>query len=421
VKILLPWFNLLVDTSVSMHFDQASFWILIASVFLGLSLLAGIYPALLLSSFSVSKVIKGQLSNHLNTVTLRKGLVVFQFLISALLIIGAVTMRKQLHYLQTKDIGLERGNVIVVSANDQLIENYKIFKEQLQQNPNIEIVSASSHSPISVGMSTGDPTWDGFTEDKRAISLVSGRFPDNNRKADSTAIIINETVANVIGIENPVGKKMTFWGEDWTIVGVVKDFHIASLHSTIAPLIMVHGENWINEIYVRPAGTMKDAIAVLSNAHAELASAYPLEYTFLDKQYKEMYQLEETTGALADLFAIIALFISALGLLGLAAFSAERRLKEVGIRKVLGASVPNLIALLSKDFLKLVLLALLIAIPLGWYGMNQYLQNYSYHINIDWTVFAIMIGAALLVAIITVGIQAFRAAITNPIDTIKIE
>lgn len=319
-----------------------------------------------------------------------------------------------------------------------MVKNYKVFKDQLQQNPNIEIISASSESPISVGSSTGDPTWDGFTEDKRTIfrrmvtdfnfaecmkiPLAAGRLPEPTRKGDSIAIIVNETVARVMEVENPVGKSLNFWGGDWNIVGMVKDFHLSSLHSTIEPLIMVHGENWMDEIYVRPAtGKTKEAIAALTSAHAKLASAYPLEYTFLDKQYEEMYQLEETTGALADLFAIIALFISALGLLGLAAFSAERRLKEVGIRKVLGASVPNLIALLSKDFLKLVLLALLIAVPLGWYGINQFLQSYAYHIDIDWTVFAIMIGVALLVAIITVGIQAFRAAITNPIDTIKIE
>ena len=438
VQLLLPWFNELASTTIGFQMNQTAFWLLIGLVFLGTTLLTGIYPAYLLSSFKINKVLKGELSSGLSASKLRKGLVVFQFLISALLIMGAVSMQQQMIFLKNKDLGLDRDNMIVVSGNDQLVKNYQAFKDQLNQHPEISSVSASAESPVSIGSSTGDPTWEGFTEDKRTIfkrlvagfnflesmkiPLVAGRYANANRAADSTAILVNEMTARAMGMENPVGKTLSFWGEDWNIVGMVKDFHLSSLHTSIAPLVVVHSEEWFNDVYVRPAaGKTKEAIALIQTAYNTSASAYPFEYDFLDQQYEEMYHLEQTTGAIANLFALIALFISALGLLGLAAFSAERRTKEIGIRKVLGASVSNLVALLSKDFLRLVLLALLIAMPIGWYIIQQWLENYAYHINVDWSTYAIMIGSALLVAGLTVGIQAFRAAIANPIEAIKSE
>jgi len=438
VHLLLPWFNELVGTAIIAPFNQASTWIIIGIVFASALLLAGLYPAFLLSSFKIEKILKGELSSGLSAGKLRRGLVVFQFLISALAIIGAVGMRQQMHYLQNKDLGLDRRNMLIIPANNQLAEKYSIFKEQLSKQPSIASISAASQSPVSINNSTSDPTWEGFTEDQRTlfrrliadfdflesmkIPLVAGRFAEKERVADSTAIVINERTARVMGTDNPIGKTLNFWDRDFRIVGMVKDFHLSSLHSEIAPLIVVSSQDWFSGLYIRPAvGKTKEAIAATEEVFKSIAPAYPYEYSFMDTQYEEMYKLDQTTSSIADLFALIALLISALGLLGLAAFSAERRTKEIGIRKVLGASVSQLVALLSKDFIRLVLLALLIAMPLGWYGLNLWLQNFAYHIDINWMTYAIMIGSALLVAGLTVGFQAFRAAIANPIDAIKTE
>ena len=383
-------------------------------------------------------MLKGELSTGLSAVNLRKGLVIFQFLISAVLIMGAVSMRQQMHYLKNKDLGMDRNNMITIPASESLVKNYQVFKEKLNQNPNIATISAATEEPTSIGSATGDPEWDGFTEDKRAvfkrlvadytfmesmkIPLVAGRYPSKERVADSIAIIINERAAQVMETDNPIGKRLSFWGQDFKIVGMVKDFHLNSLHEEISPLVVVPSDEWFNYIFVRPIqGKTKEALAALQTTYQELSPENPFAYEFLDDSYAQMYKSEQTSGALADLFALIALFISALGLLGLATFSAEQRTKEIGIRKVLGASVTNLIGLLSKDFIRLVLIALLVAIPIAWYFIQQWLQNFAYHIDIQWTVFATTIGVALLVSCLTVGFQAFRAAIANPIDSIKSE
>lgn len=438
VHWLLPWFNDLANTQITLQYNQPFFWILIGGVFLATTLLSGSYPSFLLSSFDINKVLKGELSTGLSAVNLRKGLVIFQFCISAVLIMGALCMRQQMDYLQNKDLGMDRNNMITIPANEALVKNYQVLKDKLNQHPAIETVSAATEHPISIGSSTGDPEWEGFTEDKRAvfrrlvadytfmetmkIPLVAGRYPSKDRAADSTAIIINETTAKVMEIDNPIGKTLKFWGHSFNIVGMVKDFHLNSLHDNIAPLVVVHNDEYFNFIFVRPKeGKTKEALAILQTTHQELAGTDPFEYEFLDNAYAEMYQSEETSGALADLFALIALIISTLGLLGLATFSAEQRRKEIGIRKVLGASVSNLVALLSTDFLKLVMIASLLAIPVAWYFIQGWLQNFAYHIDVQWTVFGITIGIALLISFLTVGFQAFKAAISNPVKAIKAE
>jgi len=438
VHLLLPWFNNLTSTQIIIQYNQSIFWLLIGGVFILTTLLSGSYPSLILSSFDINKVLKGNLSSSISAGTLRKGLVVFQFFISAILIMAAVSMRQQMSFLKNKDIGMDRNNMLVIPANESIVKNYKAFKEQLKQNSAIASVSTATQHPTSIGSSTGDPEWEGFTEDKRTIfrrlvadftfiedmkiPLVAGRYPSKERLADSTAIIVNEKTAEVMETDNPVGKTLKFWNTNYKIVGVVKDFHINSLHEEIAPLIVVHSDEWFNYLFVRPtAGNTKQALATIQPTYQSLSQGNPFEYEFLDDSYAAMYQSEQTTGALADLFALIALFISSLGLLGLATFSAEQRTKEIGIRKVLGASVTNLVALLSKDFLKLVAVALLVAIPVAYYFIQNWLQNFAYHIDLQWTVFAITIGIALLISFMTVGFQAFRAAIANPVKSIKTE
>ncbi|HHH49650.1 MAG TPA: FtsX-like permease family protein, partial [Saprospiraceae bacterium] len=381
---------------------------------------------------------KGQFSNKLSGKNIRKSLVVFQFLISTLIITAALTVRQQVNYIFNKNIGIDKDNLIYVESGRDLMKKYPLAKEQLLKNSAIAEVSGAYNSPLNVGMATGDPTWEGFTEDQRTvfkilgsdynfcemmkIPLVDGRFLSKERGLDSLSILLNETALRAMNLKDPLGKQVKFWGESFTIVGIVKDFHISSLHADIAPLIIVPDDGELDYIFVRPAvGKTEEAIAALEATHKALVPAYPFEYKFLDKTYENMYQKEKTTSKLADWFGLIALLISALGLLGLATFAAEQRTKEIGIRKILGASVGSIVTLISKDFIQLVFIAFVIAIPISWYLMKQWLEEFAFAVKPQWWIFGLTIGIALLVTIVTVGIQALRAASNNPVDALRSE
>ncbi|MEL6926264.1 MAG: FtsX-like permease family protein, partial [Bacteroidota bacterium] len=393
VYFALPWFNELLDKQIQLDPTSGRFWQLIAGVLVLTTLVAGSYPALLLSSFSIQNILKGKLGEKIEGVNVRRGLVVFQFFISSFLLLAALAVRSQVYYIKSKNLGLDRNNVIYLRTQNELTDKYDLAKERLLAHPAIAEVTGSESSPLNIGSSTGDPTWEGFTEEKRAIfrrlvadydffetmriPLKEGRYFDPERKADSTSIIINERAAQQMEMESPLGQMVNFWGVDWNIIGVVEDFHLSSLHDAIEPLITVPYDQQLGYLFVRPAGgEVEEAISALREVQQAVAPAVPFDYSFLDTQFESMYKSETTTSSLADLFAIIALFVSALGLLGLAAFAAERRTREIGIRKVLGATVFNLITLLSKEFVQLILLAFLIAIPLSWYFVSQWLESF---------------------------------------------
>ncbi|HHH49499.1 MAG TPA: FtsX-like permease family protein, partial [Saprospiraceae bacterium] len=359
VNLLLPYFRELTGKQLEMPFAQVNFWFLILGLIAGTTFLSGSYPSLMLSSFGINDVLKGQFSNKLSGKNIRKSLVVFQFLISTLIITAALTVRQQVNYIFNKNIGIDKDKVIYVESGRDLVKKYALAKEQLLKNSAIAEVSGAYNSPLNVGTSTGDPTWDGFTEDQRTvfkilgadynfcemmkIPLVDGRFLSKERGLDSLSILLNETALRAMNLKDPLGKQVKFWGESFTIVGIVKDFHISSLHADIAPLIIVPDDGELDYIFVRPAvGKTEEAIAALKATQKQIAPAYPFEYKFLDKTYENMYQKEKLTSKLADWFGLIALLISALGLLGLATFAAEQRTKEIGIRKILGASVGSI-------------------------------------------------------------------------------
>ena len=438
VELVLPFFNQLVDKKIQIdYFDP----VLLASgigvvVFTGL--LAGSYPALFLSSFQPARVLKGTVQRSHRAALFRKSLVVFQFAVSILLVIGTTVVYHQISYILNKDVGLEKENLVYFYKEGALRDQYAAFKQQLLQQPGIKSVTTGSSSPLQVGRSTGNVEWDGKSPENNTelliinagygltetmgMQLVSGRDFSAEFSTDTSNYIINEAAAKLMGMDQPVGEDLTVWEGAGKIIGVVKDFHSDSFYEEIRPLIIRLAESDTYYVFVRTeAGKATEALSSMKGVSQAVNPAYPFEYKFLDQTFQEAYQREETIGTLANLFATVAIIISCLGLLGLASFTAEQRTKEIGVRKVLGASVGHLVVLLSQDFTKLVLLGFLIASPLAYYLMNEWLQGFAYQTELSVGTFAVAGIAALLIAWLTVGYQSIRAARANPVHSLRSE
>ncbi|MEO1257306.1 MAG: ABC transporter permease [Bacteroidota bacterium] len=437
-EMLLPYFREISAKQLVFDYGRIGFWTIIVSVGLVTSLLAGSYPSFFLSSFRTINVLKGKISYHLGGGSLRKGLVVFQFVLSALLVVCAMVVQNQVNFIKTKHLGLDKENVLYFRTPPGADDNLDVYKNELLRTPGIEELTFAQTNPLSVGSQTGDPKWDGMAPDEGLlfnviitddnflntmnIPLVAGRDFEEFLSTDTMSFLINETAAKAMKLKEPLGNNLEFWGVKGPIVGVVKDFHISSLHETIGPLIIANmpEETGLTMMRIDPSRT-EAVIAAAQTIFEKNANGFPFRYDFLDDRYEQMYRSEERTSNLSGWFALVALFISCLGLLGLSAFVAEQKTKEIGIRKVLGASVVGIVAMLSKDFLKLVALALLIALPLGWYLMNNWLTNFAYQVELGWWVFAMAGGLAVLVALLTVGFQSAKAALANPVNSLRSE
>lgn len=399
-------------------------------------LLSGIQPALQLSAFRPVQVLKGGTFKGMNGKSgLRKFLVVAQFVSSAALIICTVFMLRQMDFIQSKKLGYEKEHIFKFSHNN---ENTKMLEAALQSESVIKDVAISDQSIVSITNSLSGISWEGVEgkqelqffnfysgdhlNDFFGLEMVNGRWFNPSAKRDSASIIINQTAAKAMNLENPVGKWVDFWGERGTIVGVVKDFHFQSLHSEIKPLMFNQRADWFPTMYVKTTGENASlAIAATEKIFKEHFPNEIFKYEFLDETFNNLYQSETKTGSMFFLFSLIAIIISCLGIFGLATYTAERRFKEIGIRKVLGASALGIINLLSKDFLKLVFVALVIAIPLAWYFMENWLNNFAFHVNLDWWVFAMAGLIAIGIALATVVFQSARAAMSDPVESIRSE
>lgn len=439
VLLVLPAFNHLTNKQISFPFSSISFWFSILGLTLITGCISGSYPALFLSSFNPVTVLKGTLKLSSASSWLRKGLVVFQFVLSTVLIIGTIVVSKQINFIQTKNLGYDRENLIYIPLEGDLAKQYQVFKQQALNVPGIKLVSRISQTPTEIDNGTGGVDWDGkdpnvlpmFTQaavgydfvKTMNIQMLQGRDFSRDFPTDSVGYIVNQQALKKIAYKDPVGKRLTFWQKKGSIIGVIKDFHFNSLHVPVNALIIRLGEtDDYGNILVRaePAKT-KQALAGLEKLCKQLNPKFPFTYQFSDEEYAKLYASEQMTGKLANYFSFLAIFISCLGLLGLAMFTAEQRTKEIGIRKVLGASVSSLFVLLSKEFLIFVLIALLIATPVAWWAMNKWLQEYYYRINISWWMFVIAGLAAVLIALVTVSFQAIKAAIANPVKSLRTE
>ncbi len=437
--LLLHSFNLLTGKQLSIPFSQPTFWFIITGLLLITGFVAGSYPALFLSSLKPVRVLKGSLKFSWREGFFRKALVVFQFALSIFLIIGTIVVYRQVNYIQTKNLGYDRDNLVYIPIEGDLVKKYDLFKQEAAAKTDIINVSKMRNSPTAIFHHTTSIEWPGkdpnlgvsfadgvvgydFVKTMN-LQLQSGRDFSKDFGTDSVGFLLNETAVKKIGFKNAVGKTITWGNHRGRVIGVLKDFHFNSMHEAIEPLIMRLDENWNwGTILVRiKAGKTKEAIADLQKICKELNPKFPFTYQFSDLEYAKLYTSEVVVSKLANIFAFLAIFISCLGLFGLATFTAEQRTKEIGVRKVLGASVPNIISLLSTNFLKPVILAFFIAFPVAWYVMSNWLRSYAYKIDIGWWMFALAGLLTVCIAMLTVSYQSIKAAVANPVKSLRTE
>ncbi len=433
--LLMPVYNELTEKKLTFSLLDPSVGVILGAAFLFTVFMAGIYPALLLSSFEPLVALKGKQLLGSASGTFRKVLVVTQFTLSISLIIGTLVIGRQMEFIRNKKLGYDRENVFTFGMREMNKHLERVRNELLKQ-PGVLAVTTANQNLVNVQSTTGDTHWNekdpnsmfmihpiGVDKDflkTLNIPLVEGRGFTGS-PADSAHFILNETAVKESGIKDPIGKTFTLWQMKGTIIGVAKDFHISSIHQRIEPAIFFYQpENWM--MYVKTTGAeTSQAIAATEKQWKQYNPDYPFEYRFLDDTYDQLYQSDQRTGHIFNYFAGIAILVSCLGLFGLATFAAEQRVKEIGIRKVLGASVTNIVQLFAFHFMKLVFLAILIASPIAWYLMGHWLDNFAYRTALDGTVFLIAGLLALAIALFTVSYQSLRASLANPTESLRNE
>ncbi len=451
IILLLPLFNQVADKNLSLlYFLQPLRILIILGFALLVGLVAGIYPALVLSSFKPIVVLKGKFKSSGYGMALRNGLVIFQFSISVILIICTIIVNRQMNYMLGDRLGFKKDHIIVVERADLLDKQTKAFKTEVAKISGVETVSSASSLPGTQNFfgTTFQPvgakepmTGRGIIADDQfastlGIEMKEGRFFSKDFSTDSLAIIINEKAVKEMGLKDPIGTRLTtpdqvFNSRDgvtkyeYTVIGVIKDFHFQSLHQEITPLVITNSARFNDQMNVTAvrvkADNFKSAVASIEATWKKFVTQRPFYYSFLDKNLAEQYKAEQTTQKIFTIFSVLAIFIGCIGLLGLAAYSTQQRMREISIRKVLGASIPNIMGMLSKDFLKIVAISAVIAFPVAWYAMNKWLQDFAYRINIPWWVFLLAGIIAALIAFATISLQAIKAAISNPVKSLRTE
>lgn len=449
IRITLPWFRELTGKNFADPLQQAITWKLVAATLLAATVLNGIYPALLLSSFQPLKVLKGLSILRVKDAGLRKGLVVLQFTFSVVLIISTIIIQRQMNYIQNENPGYNRSQLFAVQLPWQLFRGTTAdqkeamtaaMRQELMTQTSIKDVTFASESPVHVTSSNaGSANWEGRDTSFKPttyrlnadadynkvleLQLQQGRWFRKGDHADRHNFILNETAVKDFKLHMPViGQRFIFQGDTGQIIGVVKDFHFASLHSRIADLLILNrtDSRYMMLVKTQP-GKTRQAIAAAGKLWAQYIPNKPFEYTFQDEKFDSLYKGDARLATMIWVFSLIAIIISALGLFGLAAFAAEQRTKEIGIRKVLGATVGSLLALLSMDFLRLVLLSILIATPIAGWFMHHWLQDFAYHVPLNTWVFLLAGVIALLIAASTISYQAIKAARSNPVKNLRSE
>jgi hypothetical protein len=440
VALMLPWFNELTGKQIVLPYAQWSFWGLMLGLVLVSGVLSGSYPSLVLSAFNPVRVLKGgTLRAGPGALWFRKGLVVFQFVLSIILIISTILISRQISYVQAVNLGYDRENLVYIPIEGDLNAKIDLFRTEALQLPGISRLSVVSQPPTQVNNSTIGVYWPGkdpnakpmFTQlavgydftGTMGIRVVQGRDFSRDYPTDSSGYILNQAAVAKIGYKDPIGQPLKFWGREGRIVGVVEDFHFQSLHDAVKPIILrlADTSNWGIFLVRIQAGKTPQALAGLEQLCKTLNPRFPFTYQFSSAEYTKLYKSEELVGRLSIIFAALAIVISCLGLLGLSIFTAVQRTKEIGIRKVLGADLFNLFNLLSREFIVLVGVAFLIAGPLAWWAMHQWLQHFAYRTPISWWIFAVSGVLAIAIALATVCTQAIRTASTSPVKSLRTE
>ncbi|MBS1597879.1 MAG: ABC transporter permease [Bacteroidetes bacterium] len=442
--MLLPEFNQLTGKQIAFHVDARLIGGLIG-IILFTGLLSGSYPALYLSSFNPISILKGKLRSSLAEVISRKGLVVFQFSLSVILIVSVLLVNKQIQYIQKSNPGYNKDNIVRLDAEGKIVGTEDLFIAQLKKIPGVVNAAYTFNNMVGRNFGNNGIDWEGkdphssiyfegfgasygFIETMN-MQMAAGRsfsrnFGDGKYGEETSKIIFNEAAIKLMGIKDPVGKTVKLFNRPMQIIGVVKDFHFESLHEPVKPAYMqLEGQNngW-HKIMIRiKGGEEQETIARIQQFYENYNPGFPFAFNFLDEAYQKQYTTETRVSILSRYFAALAIIISCLGLFGLATFTAQRRQKEIGIRKVVGASVNNIVAMLSKDFLKLVLISVLIAFPLSYFAMNHWLEGFAYRISIGADVFVLAGGSVFLITIITISYQAIKAALANPVKSLRTE
>ncbi|WP_026463763.1 ABC transporter permease [Adhaeribacter aquaticus] len=438
VIYVLPFFNQLTQKQISIPFGNPIFILGLIGIILLTSLVSGSYPAFFLSSFHSGQIIKGTINTGTRQSYLRQGLVIFQFILSTGLIVATVVVYQQIQYMKNKDLGLVQENLIYFKGGAGILNHFEAYETELLKQPGISQVALSSQDLLGGGNTSQSLDWEG----KNPADIVSfqviyanheflttigaklkeGRNFSPDFATDSLHYLVNESAGKVMGMQQPIGQKIRFQGREGKIIGLVKDFHTSTLHEPIMPVIITLRPIDVQMVYARTKPNQAQvAIASLQKMHTQFEPAAPFEYHFLDQSFDQIYRRDMLVSTLATGFSFITIFISCLGLFGLVTFTVQQRRKEIGIRKVVGASVAQIVGLLSKDLLKLVLIANLVAWPLAGWVMHQWLRDFAYRINISLWVFAIAGLAALLIAFLTISFQAVKAAIVNPVNSLRNE
>jgi predicted permease len=439
IFLLIPLYNNISGQTLSLNLSDMGVLKAASVAIFGTLIASSIYPAILLSSFNPIQSLKGKLTSGVGISLLRKGLVVFQFAISVILLVCTIIMSNQMSFIKNKNLGYDKSYVFSVPLPDDAVTHLDAIKTELKKQTGIMNVAASdAYNFANTSSATGDINWpEKPSDDKMMITQVAAdkdfipamkiKFIEGGNfegtPADSNHYILNETAVKRMNLKPPyIGQQISFHENKGTIIGVVKDFNFQSLKEKITPLIFFNYNGNKNILYVRTTGQgAQQAIASVKDQYKKYAGEIPFSYTFLDKAFDAQYKTDQRSGILFKVFAGIAIFISCLGLFGLATYTAEVKRKEIGIRKVLGSSVSGIVEMISKDFLKLVIIAIIIAVPVSWWAMNKWLQGFAYRINIAWWVFAIAGVVALMIALLTVSFQAIKAAIANPVNSIRTE
>ncbi|HKI79545.1 MAG TPA: ABC transporter permease [Ignavibacteriaceae bacterium] len=446
LEILLPVFNNVSGKNISPAFLENFHTIPLLICFaIVVGLIAGIYPAFILSAFNPVDVLKSKTKRSGKGSGLRSGLVIFQFAISIILIISTFIIYNQLNFIRDKNLGFNKDHILVIKRTDDLGSKSLVFQQELKNNPDIKLTSASNTIPGKElsnssyklkGASSNDLQllWQLYTDYNFAktyqLKLLKGRYFSKDHPSDTLAVVLNEAAVKAFNLKNPIGKEIIKFGASqddyllYKIIGVVKNFNFQSLHQSIRPLVMVMFSSDYYGRFISVRMTSADytgTISLIQKTWKKFAGGEALSYNFFDSQWSALYFSEQKTGQLATTFSILAIFIACLGLLGLAAFVAEQRTKEIGIRKVLGASISEIIVLLSKDFIKWVLIANIIAWPVAYYFMNNWLKDFAYRISIPWWIFPASGIIAFIIALVTVSSQTLKASVSNPVNALKYE
>ena len=432
IQALMPFYRDLTGKTLGFSLLDPQAWAVLVGALVLTLLLAGIYPALMITQFDPLKSLRGR-GAQTRQVGLRQALVVTQFALATGLIVATLIIGSQLRHIRERDLGFSKEHTFTFYAGDKA----EVYKRALGNESAIRSVATATNNILNIDGSTGDTDWDGKAPNRMfivnqmgvskefipnyGIKLAAGRNFDGT-PADSLHFILNETAVRQAGITNPVGKRFKFHSANGQIIGVVRDFHSESARSPVAPLVLYSELRQGSILHVRTTGALApQAIAAAERLVKRGQPDNLFEYAFLDETYDRMYRAEQRTGQLFNFFAGVAIVVCCLGLFGLAAYTAEQRTKEIGVRKVLGASVASIVGLLSKDFLKLVLIAIVIASPVAWYAMNRWLQNFAYKINIEWWVFGLAGLLAVGIALLTVSFQSVKAALMNPVNSLRSE